>query len=960
MRARRILLTTVLTAGLGTAVVAGTAAPASASYTQVNPVIWAYTDSHDPMATFIKRPGDSPVGTRLDGGVSHTSRFYFGFDLSALKGQTIHQDYLYSIEKSVVDCSAAAPLELWRTSEITDQTSWRRPLTELQRLNAATRGDGKFCPAYFITEVMNAVNAALARGDKRITFELRVASAQESDPRLGRTFGAPWMSVEGNHPPVISNPAVAQRDPACGTRQQPTVVPRSARLSASVSDVDNDLVSGTFAIWPLAHPDQRQEFPSPAYGGGFIAFDPDFTGYPDGGVLAWQARAYDQRDYSTWTQPCYVVLDKTPPAKAPVVSSAVYPSDRLPHGGPGVPGKFRFDAQGDKDVVAYGYTDNERTFGTVKARYPGGPAVITYTPTRDGPMDLYVTSIDAAGNRGPTNIYEIFVAFTAPYLQVDVGGVNVPSHLTFQSTVSGVTSFGYRVDGGTEVKVPAPNGSATADVTFTHAGIVNLTTKTYVKNTMVGSTTQQVYVDDAPGVTSNDFSFDHDGMLGQTGTFTFHPRTTNVVAYLYSFDGDQQRIDAAADGTAVLTWTPPYGGWYDLYVQSVQADGTTSAGTDYQFGVVDPHPSVYSDTLVIWPRIDGVGVPVDIEFSDALYGGVTGYVYNVDGGPQQTIAADSGYARFTVTPDRAGRHTIMVYGQLSGGGVTPTTTWTFQITSAPLVTWVEFPGGTGGQTGEAGTFSFKPGLPNVAGYHYTFQGDQERTVTAAADGSATVSYTPTYAGYQTVNVYSVSADGTVSDTRMYQFIVRDPRVWVYGGYDSYTARGGIGVPAQFGFYTQLFPDVVEYRYQLNGGPTQTVSASTAGTTTYVWLAPDRNGSNVLTVQSVTAAGDLSPVTEYDFLVGTAPLVTSAQYPTGTWGGGVGVAGTFVFSGGTAGIVAFDYQFDNGTSGSVDADSTGTGSVSFTPTAGGYQSVTVHGRRADGSSTDSTTYSFLVQ
>ena len=208
----------------------------------------------------------------------------------------------------------------------------------------------------------------------------------------------------------------------------------------------------------------------------------------------------------------------------------------------------------------------------------------------------------------------------------------------------------------------------------------------------------------------------------------------------------------------------------------------------------------------------------------------------------------------------------------------------------------------------------------------------------------------------TVYVTSEGADGTVSEQRQQYFGVRDNRVSVYTAYSEYSPRGGIGTVASFGFITQLFPEVTEYRYHVNDEPEQSITASTEGTLTYVQIPLNRNGLNTLYVQSRTAAGDLSPVTEYRFLVGTAPHVVSAEYPDQVWSGGAGVPGTFEFSGGTAGIVSFEYQLDGAPAVSVAADANGHASVVYTP-PNNFETHTffVIGRLGDGSATDYTFY-----
>ncbi|MFI6759568.1 hypothetical protein ACIBF5_10585 [Micromonospora sp. NPDC050417] len=956
----------VIGLALGCAVVVEAPA-ASAAYATLAPTTWAYTDSHQPKASFVNPSVDVPVGTRRDAdGNAHTSRFYFTYDLTSLKGQVVHQATVYAPERSVTDCAVEAPVELWRTGPIKEQTSWKRAPAELERIGEQTLGGVGECPSGFGYDVVPAVNAALARRDAKITFELRIPQARETDPALGRTFrNRPSLTISSNHPPTIADARLESPDAGCGTRNRPSKVNHYSTLAAKVSDRDQfAFLSGQFATWPVTDPQQRQEIGGSSYGDGTVRGNPDLSAHPHGTVLAWAARGYDNQDYSAWTKPCYLEIDREAPTKAPVVISTTYPetvdpSSPVDGGGPGVPGKFRFDAEGDRDVVAYRWSDGSGIVERVAARRPGGPATITYTPRRDGPIWFRVTALDAAGNAGPEREYEFYVRRTAPGVTVDVAGLHLPSTVKMQSSAPEATGFSYQFDGGPEVRFPAVNGAGQAEVTFTESGYPQLTARTYARNKVIGVTTTTIRVDDAPNVESADFSFDREGVVGRAGTFTFRPRNTEITAYTYSFDhGEQQRIDAAGDGSAVLTWTPVEAGYQTLWVRAVRADGAVSESTGYSFGVIDPRPGVYSHDLVSWPRRDGVGQPIELQF-DTRMPDVAGFVYKVDDGPELSTPAEFGSARVTYTPQRAGDHTVVVQSRHLDGTLSPAREWPFQISSGPIVTWIEEPDGDGGQTGQLATFRFQPGLPETVEYRYTFSYGEEQTVAAGADGIATVTYTPTNPGYQPLDVTSVSADGTVSETRMFSFIVRDPLVWVSGQYADWRTWGGIGVPGSMSFSTQLFPEVVEYRYQINDGAEQTLAAAIDGVTTHFSITPDRNGENLLRVRSVTAAGQFSPVTEYRFLVGTAPLVTSTDYPSNVWAGGVGVPGTFVFSDGTPGIVEFTYRVDGEEPITVPADAEGRASVVYTPTTSSVHYLYVSGKKADGSTTDESQFMFLV-
>ncbi len=424
---------------LGTAVVA-VAQPASASYGSLQATTWAYTDSHSPKASYLNPVGDAPLGTRLDGGAAHTSRLYLTFDLTSLRGEAVHQATVSFLESNVTTCGSTASVEMWRTSAITSNTSWQRSPSELERLATATTGNSWGCPGYFGFDILGAVDAALARHDRSITVEVRLATGDEADPTLFRNVNARAdLQVNTNHTPTVSGPALIDPAESCASQTRPATVNSSVTLSAQATDVDvQDYLTGQFAIWPVGHEEQRREYDGSGVNGNFRNSWIDLSGYPEGTVLAWTARAYDQQDYSAWTKNCYLRIDRTPPVSAPIVTSRTYISGNQQSGGQGVAGKFRFDAGGDRDVVYFRYSDGRGTSAVVPAKHPGGSAVVSYTPRQAGPTTLTVYALDAAGNASPPAEYRFWVAFTAPYVQLTVAGVGLPSHIAMQSSAAPV------------------------------------------------------------------------------------------------------------------------------------------------------------------------------------------------------------------------------------------------------------------------------------------------------------------------------------------------------------------------------------------------------------------------------------------------------------------------------------------------------------------------------------------
>ncbi|MEU6023377.1 hypothetical protein [Micromonospora sp. NPDC047134] len=932
------------------------------------PSTWAWTDSTAPHTSFVDQRADIPVGRWLaDERKPRTSRAYFTFDLTPLHGRVAHEVTFFAREKVVTDCTRSAPVQLWRTAPVTSTTSWKKPPKELELITTLSRPVEESCPGgYLRHDLIETLRAALERGDETLTLGLRLAASSERDKRLGRWLAPlPGITVRHNAVPTVSELGHYPNG-GCGTADAPVPVNRrSAVFQAKVTDPDqNDYARATFAAWPVATPEQRMERGGIGYNSGIFRTEWDTSGYPHDAIIAWAARADDGHDQSEWSAPCHVRVDGVAPAQAPTVTSADYPEGRVfpGHGGPGVSGTFVFGSHADPDVTRYQVYDVFVGIReTIDAPSPGAAVSYTWTPRRSGSHSFEVRAIDAVGNSSPVRRYEFVVRDTAPSVEVQIGGVGLPSTVTMRSPVAEVTSFGYRVDEGTEVRVPATGAAAGVALTFPERATYQLVVSAYVGDALSGVRTESIRVSDAPAVGSADFAFpDRDGVVGQEGSFTFRPRTTDVAAYRYRINNEEEaRIEAGPAGVATLTWAPSEAGWHVLWVRSERADGSLSEVEQYEFSVIDSRPAVYSGDLVSWPRTDGAGLPTEFWFDSGM-DGVTEFVYRFDGEPEQTVAAEFGSARVIWTPQWGGEHEVTVRARYASGELSPATRWPFSIWSGPVARSPQYDGNTpSGRVGQEATFTLRPGLPDVQRYTYRFDGGQEQTVEPAADGSATLTYTPGRAGYQTLEVTSEHPGGTTSETRRYSFVVKSNEVSVSGYYHEWSPRGGIGVPGQMSFHSELFPEVVEYLYRVNDGPEQTVAANTQGRSTSVAVTPDRNGSNTLYVRQRLRDGYLSPVAEYVFLVGTAPLVVSPEYPNGQWGGGAGVAGQFTFSGGTTGIVEFEYRIGAEPPVTVPAVN-GAATVTWTPPNAGTYQMSVRGRTGDETWTDTTNYQVYVQ
>jgi hypothetical protein len=864
-RTVRALLSAAAAAVSATTVLVGVSpAPARAqTYGDVPLTSWTYTDKAQPTTPNPNPSGDFLIGTSE----GSTGRAYFTFDLTPLKGQVLHRVTFFSTEVTATDCSKAATVQVWRTKPVTSTTTWQKPPKELELLAERTRGSGTLCPqAYLGVDMIPAIQAAFARGEKKISIGVRVSAAGEDDAALGRTMRQARMSYAANHAPKVSGLKLRYPDAGCGTLEKHPPASSFVQVQATVTDADpGDNPQITYAYWPVDRPAERKETESQAL---------DVSGLADGTVVAWTAQGRDYDDAGPWGKTCYFTVDTVAPATSPVVSSKQYPTAEYPGaGGPGVPGTFVFDAAGDVETVSFDWSLPDGTaVQTVKANHPGGRAKVTITPRDRGSAQLRVAARDAAGNRGPWVEYRYWVRDSAPLASVEVNGVGLTSHITLSSKAAEVTSFGYTVDGGPETRVPAVDGKGAADLVFDSTGDKTMVLRAYAGNRMIGSDTIQVRVTDAPRVTSAEFDGSNSPIEGRPGSFTFAPRRAGVVSYRYDFgDGVQQSIDARADGTAVLNWTPERGGSFEITVYSVDASGNRSSATQKSFYVLSTRPQVIVRTIDAH-----VGEPISVIAISDLPTTVA-LVHSFDGGPQQTI--DGSYVNFEVVPARAGDSVLKVWAKQSDGTLSPPTEQIIHVDSAPGVT-SKGPFDEHAVMGSPVSFTFTAVQEGATTFRYSvgsaYDGQEhpQLTVPVGPDGTATVSHDVPFQewGDVKVEVVSLTASGTESDASTFSIFARDPRVEIFTNpwpHDVPEGMGGVGIPGQFGFGVYDLGEVTaKYVWRVNDGPEQEVVFDPWAWETLVSYTPDRAGDNVLQVWREFTDGSRSPVTTVPFKVGS--------------------------------------------------------------------------------------------
>jgi hypothetical protein len=143
-----------------------------------------------------------------------------------------------------------------------------------------------------------------------------------------------------------------------------------------------------------------------------------------------------------------------------------------------------------------------------------------------------------------------------------------------------------------------------------------------------------------------------------------------------------------------------------------------------------------------------------------------------------------------------------------------------------------------------------------------------------------------------------------------------------------TTRGGSGIAGAFTFKANGVKDVTGYYYGFNGISYIYAAADHKGGAATISFTPFQSGPQGLVVESVDAAGNRSPETQYDFWVGSnEPSTTCA--PASAY---LGVPRQCTFSPrGNGGATAYVYQFGSDPATAVAAGPDGTATVTVTPT-----------------------------
>ncbi|WP_041831961.1 hypothetical protein [Actinoplanes sp. N902-109] len=424
------------------------------------------------------------------------------------------------------------------------------------------------------------------------------------------------------------------------------------------------------------------------------------------------------------------------------------------------------------------------------------------------------------------------------------------------------------------------------------------------------------------------------GGAGVPGNFIFDTGGSRDVT---SFEYSVNRMPVAAGnpvaapnhpgGRAKVSVAPSSSGSEYVEVRSLDAAGNASDWTKYTFYVRDSAPFATIDNA-------GIGLTSHIRLQ-AISTDVTSFGYTVDGGPETRVPAIGQKATGSLVFTSAGTKTIVEHSY-AGKKLAGAHTDRIVVTDAPGVSAAADP-----ISGRPETFTLTARSVGVVAFKYDFGGDQQR-ITADADGSAKLSWTPPAGGTYTITVTSVDGAGHESTPAVQTFYVIDahPNVGI-------NDTPVLGQPIEVFLWTDV-PGVTGFVYTFDGGTQQSVHGPNAA----VDVVPRHAGDSPFTAQGVLADGTLTPPTTIQLSVPDAPGVTL----TGPYGNSA-VAGrpaTFTLVPPTQDVVGYQYTLADGTSGTVDE-----ATITYTPADPGYGSLTVRGVHRDGSLSADTRVDYIV-
>jgi hypothetical protein len=327
-------------------------------------------------------------------------RSYFQFDTSSLIGKHILSAEFNAREIYAPTCTPHE-VGLHEVGAINSGMSWNtRPWEgqQVDRLNVAF-GYNASCPSKYLGfQAFGAVINAVNTRSSTTTLMLKAVDEGSGGSDSWKKFDPNTVSLNVTYNSVPNAPLYKTTD-----GHDCTLVPAQAwirgsgpRITAIPTDPDGGTVQVKFEWFVRGGAKKGETTTQGQASGTRFGIDIPKTAFKDGDTISWRAQTWDGTDWSPWSNSCEATVDTTRPNATPLVSSPDFPKDGI-GGGVGHTGRFVFEPNGVADVAAYLYDFHDQPQRRVEAG-PDGKATALVTPTEDRPYDLYVRSVDRAGN----------------------------------------------------------------------------------------------------------------------------------------------------------------------------------------------------------------------------------------------------------------------------------------------------------------------------------------------------------------------------------------------------------------------------------------------------------------------------------------------------------------------------------------------------------------------------------
>ncbi|PWW60254.1 LamG-like jellyroll fold domain-containing protein [Actinokineospora spheciospongiae] len=349
----------------------------------------------------------------------YTSRSYFSFDVVPVHGKVIHRAAVRSRVVHSWGC-AGGPTELWHAHGLDWGTTWNSQPGWGGKLGDITKANNaRYCPSDGAAWVGVDGLVRLAAQDRWANVVFLIKAQNEGRQDDWRRFALdPVLEVVYNSVPGLPGELGMEGGliPCASGIARPFVFTPTPRLRGRLHDPDAGMLSARFALHrgPLGNSHEIWSawvHNVPAGSFAEVTVPPQLT--EGEGVYNWSMHASDGGSASAWVGNCEFEVDKTAPA-APAVGSEDYPGGgQTPAGGVGQTGAFTVTAASpDTQYFLWSATDqqNDDPKTRVDAKTLGGSAVFRWTPTTEGPLNIFVRGVDRAGNRSPIVRHAVFVA----------------------------------------------------------------------------------------------------------------------------------------------------------------------------------------------------------------------------------------------------------------------------------------------------------------------------------------------------------------------------------------------------------------------------------------------------------------------------------------------------------------------------------------------------------------------